>query len=68
MTEETNAPVVSCPNCGAKTRWSRKNPHRPFCSERCKNRDFIAWANEEHVIEGSPTYDDLLSDDLDREQ
>ncbi len=68
MTELHQAPLVRCPGCGAKTPWRSDNPHRPFCSERCKNLDFIGWANEEHVIGGSADYDDLLSEDLDRER
>jgi len=55
---------VQCPGCGTSVLWSRDNPHRPFCSERCRNQDFIAWANEEQVIGGDNSYDDLLSEDL----
>ncbi len=60
-----NEPLqVKCPGCGTKVLWRRDNPNRPFCSERCKASDFVAWANEEQVIAGSPDYDDVLSDDL----
>ncbi len=55
---------VKCPGCGAELAWRRDNPNRPFCSERCKAEDFVAWANEEQVIGGSPDYDDVLSNDL----
>lgn len=57
------APVVNCPGCQAQVTWSRRNPHRPFCSEQCRNKDFVAWANEDMTIAGNPTYDDLLSGD-----
>lgn len=57
---------VKCPGCGAKVTWHRDNANRPFCSERCKAEDFIAWANEEQVIAGSPECDDVLSSDLQR--
>lgn len=56
--------IVKCPTCHAEMIWSEENPHRPFCSERCRNKDFIGWANEEQRIGGDNDYDDLLSDDL----
>ena len=55
---------VKCPQCGKKVEWKPENKYRPFCSERCKLIDFGAWAKEEHSIPGSPTFDDLMSDDL----
>jgi endogenous inhibitor of DNA gyrase (YacG/DUF329 family) len=61
---ESKPLTVPCPGCGNSQVWSRENPHRPFCSERCRNRDFIAWANQEQVINGDNSYDDLLSEDL----
>ncbi|HEY9032353.1 MAG TPA: DNA gyrase inhibitor YacG [Pseudomonadales bacterium] len=58
-------PRYNCPGCGTALTWDKNNPHRPFCSEQCKNRDFIAWANEENRLPGSSVYDDILSNDLD---
>lgn len=57
-------PTVACPGCGTATPWSAENPSRPFCSERCRNQDFIGWANETHTIPGDSDFDDLLSGDL----
>lgn len=57
--------IVTCPNCGARVKWTAKNPDRPFCSARCKLIDLGAWAAEAHVIPGDPVEDDLLSDQLD---
>lgn len=57
--------MYKCPHCQTKLEWDINNPHRPFCSERCRNRDFIAWANEENYLPGSSVYDGVLSDDLD---
>lgn len=57
--------IVDCPTCGAKVTWSAENPERPFCSQRCKNKDLLGWANEENTIPGSDIYDDILSDDID---
>ena len=55
---------VKCPCCQTEIVWSEDNPHRPFCSERCRNKDFIDWANEEHRIGGDTDHSDLLSEDL----
>ncbi len=38
--------LVSCPNCGGDSVYAPSNPHRPFCSERCKKIDLGAWASE----------------------
>ncbi len=54
-----------CPHCATSLQWSTDNPYRPFCSERCKNKDFIAWANEENSLPGDSQFDDVFSQDLD---
>lgn len=56
--------TVKCPGCGTEVIWSEASASRPFCSERCRNQDFIGWANESHSIPGDSDFDDLLSDDL----
>ncbi len=40
---------MKCPICHRPTTFEG-NPHRPFCSERCKLLDFGAWANEEYAV------------------
>lgn len=40
---------VRCPVCKRKTTWE-ENPHRPFCSERCKLIDLGKWASEEYKV------------------
>ena len=40
------ANIVTCPSCGGNSIYSLDNAFRPFCSERCKNIDFGAWASE----------------------
>lgn len=40
---------VKCPTCSKKADW-QKNPHRPFCCERCKLIDLGKWAGEEYRI------------------
>ena len=41
---------VSCPNCKKNSPYEG-NPHRPFCSERCKIMDLGAWASEDYRVE-----------------
>lgn len=45
-------PIVRCPACGGDSLFALGNPWRPFCSQRCKQVDFGAWASEEFRVEG----------------
>lgn len=61
----SSTPVtVACPSCRTPVSWTEQSSFRPFCSESCKNKDFIGWANEEKRIPGSPNYDELFSEDF----
>ena len=42
--------TVRCPGCGAACAYAVENPYRPFCSARCKNHDFGAWASERFSV------------------
>lgn len=44
---------MNCPTCQKPAEW-QDNPHRPFCSERCKLIDFGRWANEEYRVPAEP--------------
>jgi endogenous inhibitor of DNA gyrase (YacG/DUF329 family) len=44
---------VRCPICHRVTPWEG-NPHRPFCSERCRVRDVGNWASERYRIPSQP--------------
>jgi uncharacterized protein len=58
---------VKCPICHRETE-RENNPHRPFCSDRCKLIDLGAWAEEKYRIPGSkpePEPDDHDEDDED---
>ena len=50
--------IVVCPQCGGPSRYETKNTFRPFCSERCRNIDLGAWANEEHRLPDDTPQDD----------
>jgi endogenous inhibitor of DNA gyrase (YacG/DUF329 family) len=43
--------IVRCPVCERTVVW-KGNPHRPFCSERCRILDLGNWAEEKHRIAG----------------
>ena len=59
----TQAPrVVSCPGCRGPSVYAPENPYRPFCSARCKNHDFGAWASEGYHVETNPAPADGDSD------
>lgn len=55
--------IVRCPNCGGDSVYAVSNPARPFCSERCKNMDFGAWASENFRVPAAPPQDDRDLDD-----
>ncbi|HEY7168262.1 MAG TPA: DNA gyrase inhibitor YacG [Candidatus Binatia bacterium] len=42
---------VKCPNCHIEVEWEN-NPHRPFCSERCRLIDLGSWVEERYRIPG----------------
>jgi endogenous inhibitor of DNA gyrase (YacG/DUF329 family) len=44
---------VRCPTCRKLVPWEG-NPHRPFCSERCRVLDLGAWVDERFRIPGDP--------------
>ena len=64
MTEPSAASrTVRCPGCGGRSLFGPDNLYRPFCSERCKNLDFGAWASEAYRVgvKPEPQEDDPLS-------
>lgn len=48
--------IVRCPACRQSVPWEG-NPHRPFCSERCRLRDLGNWVTERYRIPGEGTPD-----------
>ena len=45
--------TVTCPICRTPVPWTEASRYRPFCSERCKQIDLGAWANEEYRVPGT---------------
>ncbi len=50
MNTSPKARLVRCPGCGGDSLYAPANAFRPFCSERCKNHDFGAWASENYRV------------------
>ncbi len=46
------AKQVFCPTCRKPVAWLPENPHRPFCSRRCKLIDLGEWAAGNRYIPG----------------
>jgi endogenous inhibitor of DNA gyrase (YacG/DUF329 family) len=49
---------VLCPTCKTEVVWSNESTFRPFCSNRCKQIDLGAWAEEKYQIPGTSIEDD----------
>lgn len=47
--------IHPCPQCKKPVRYSKDNPWRPFCSERCRLIDLGQWANESYSIPSQPS-------------
>jgi len=56
--------VIKCPTCRKETSWEN-NPHRPFCSERCRLIDLGAWTQERYRIPAEDVDIGLNDDDED---
>ena len=50
--------IVTCPTCKGDSIYDVSNAFRPFCSERCKNMDFGAWADEGFRVAADPEPDE----------
>lgn len=59
--------MKKCPICRKPVEF-QENPHRPFCSERCKLIDFGHWADENYRVpaqEQRPSVEELEQQILD---
>ena len=54
--------VIRCPGCGGPSVYASTNEFRPFCSARCKNHDFGAWASERYSVDADTTSQDPSAD------
>jgi uncharacterized protein len=58
---------VKCPTCRNECNWGN-NPHRPFCSDRCKLIDLGAWTEEKYRIPGRTSKAQYRDDDEEDEK
>ena len=58
---------VKCPTCRKETALEG-NPHRPFCSDRCRLIDLGAWVQERYRIPAEKLDDLPDNDDDDDDQ
>jgi endogenous inhibitor of DNA gyrase (YacG/DUF329 family) len=60
---------IRCPSCRRPT-TREGNPHRPFCSERCRLHDLGNWASERYRIPAPPDepFENLPENDDDGDQ
>lgn len=49
--------LVVCPACKGDSVFAKSNAYRPFCSRRCKDIDFGAWASEGFKLPAQPDPD-----------
>jgi endogenous inhibitor of DNA gyrase (YacG/DUF329 family) len=61
----TTPKAINCPTCSSATVWSKENPSRPFCSERCRLIDLGAWLDEKNIIPGEPVISPQSETDYD---
>ena len=53
-TGQAQGRMVKCPICKKKAAWEG-NPHRPFCSDRCRQIDLGSWADGTYQLPGEKT-------------
>jgi endogenous inhibitor of DNA gyrase (YacG/DUF329 family) len=46
----TGSKADRCPLCGR----AAAAPHRPFCSQGCKDRDLLNWLGDAYRMPGAP--------------
>ena len=59
--------IVRCPTCRTEISWE-ENPHRPFCSERCRLIDLGAWIEDKYRIPGEELEPDSKKESGDDEE
>lgn len=48
---------------------AQANPHHPFCSQRCRDRDLARWFSDSYALPGPPADpEQFASDDWDKKE
>jgi endogenous inhibitor of DNA gyrase (YacG/DUF329 family) len=51
---------ADCPICGTP---APPGPLRPFCSERCRDRDLLNWLSDRYAVPADRDEDEANSDE-----
>ncbi len=54
----------ACPLCGK----APAQPHQPFCSPGCKDRDLLNWLGDAYRVPGPPADERTADEGLDSER
>jgi endogenous inhibitor of DNA gyrase (YacG/DUF329 family) len=56
-----------CPICGRELPTdAAAQPHRPFCSQRCRQVDLVRWSDGRYaIVEPHVTDEDALPEEID---
>ena len=59
--------MLKCPQCKKDCPYDPGNPHRPFCSDRCRLLDLGAWAEEAYTVPLDHEMSEPNSDEIEKE-
>ena len=65
MSEKLNN--LKCPRCKKPVSWEG-NPHRPFCSEKCRLIDLGQWSDEAYRIPAESPGEENLENLIDMQE
>jgi hypothetical protein len=55
---------AACPVCGTPS----AAPHKPFCSQGCRDRDLLNWLGDAYRVPGPPADERSTDEGLDSER
>ncbi|HEX8585074.1 MAG TPA: DNA gyrase inhibitor YacG [Allosphingosinicella sp.] len=55
---------AACPVCGKPS----AAPHKPFCSQGCRDRDLLNWLGDAYRVPGPPADERSTDEGLDSER
>jgi endogenous inhibitor of DNA gyrase (YacG/DUF329 family) len=63
-TAATTRKRAGCPVCGR----APAQPHHPFCSQGCRDRDLLNWLGDAYRVPGPPADERSADEGLDSER
>lgn len=69
-------PAKPCPICKKprdhalkqQSGSANENPHAPFCSSRCRDRDLARWFGDGYAVPGRPASPEEIAGEIVREE